>query len=180
MNMLKEVRMQMHISQEQLGEYLGFSRAYVGSTEREERNLPTYSWVKLIKLYKLILDAPAESTPLPDQPVCACIPGDEREPITTHIHHCTGVLARLRKQYVHMKATCLQYHRMRRIINLLMNDLPGGREGQKDKIWLELLEMEVAEQLELNNTARQTVLFLKIEALKYELAMANALLQPTG
>ncbi len=164
------IREQLGLSQQQLADYLGISRALLSLVEANQRSLPTNASIKETQLIQAIQH-------------------DAQEPLLQLVQFTTQqnesfqkILLQRKAEVVYelalakrkLKKLELQYQQAVKALhtaNYLLSNLPIGAKNKLDKLWLELLLEESMQKLEACGEVAQQKLQLKIKLLEKEMAL---------
>lgn len=174
MELITELKEQLGISQQEIADYLGISRSAVSMAESYHRELSTKAMLKLLKLRQLLSEAGKALSAVKNQ---QNVPS--KDFLQKHHQECLKKQQQLREKLALILAANTRSEKVLQTTALLLNDLPKGIEGKKDKVWLELLISRHQEILAQNNPETISLLQLQIKTLGYEarvvLGMINKL-----
>ena len=163
MNIIKNFREQLGLSQQDLATYLSIAKSQISMVESGLRDLPTPALVKLAFFEQASLVVkqdiePAKSIELAKQ-----------------VESCMKKIMLLEKKLTVMKNNYSQGQRLLQAVTKSKESIAGNKDGKKDKQWLTIQEQVAYKKIKDNNLHSQKMLQIQIKVLQYEvkLSMSN-------
>lgn len=158
------------ITQEMMASYLGISRSALTMYQHSERSLPT----AVIGKHSALEDALFSN----EQPASlASFASTERalvrEAMDAHISTCNMKLMGAKRRLEKLRNDFDRTMNALKVSGILLANLPTGKAGKQDRMWLELLEAEAWKQIDQCGQAAQAKLELQMEVLAFEIAAAK-------
>ncbi|GGG32065.1 hypothetical protein GCM10011378_05740 [Hymenobacter glacieicola] len=174
---MPQLRAHYDLSQLEMSELLGVSRALVALAETGQRSLP-------LAARELLPPLALVKGTAPGAPAAASYPSPlaDWEPLAAHQKKCQQQAARLRRELVRMQEKAAQHYQRLHMLPDLSANLPASADRQRVQAWVEQRLEEARRELQRSGPAAQALLAVRIKALEYEaaealreLAMAGAL-----
>ena len=160
MNIIKNFREQLGLSQQDLATYLCISKSQISMVESGLRELPTPALVKLAFFEQASL-----------------IPNDSLNKennihLVKHVELCTKKMMLLEKKLTSMKANFSKGVKLLQAVSKIKETLPSSKESKQDKQWLSAQEKVANKVIHDNSLASQKLLTVQIKALQYEIKLS--------
>lgn len=165
------IREELGISQQQLADYLGVSRALLSLAEMNERSLPAAALIKAGEI-ELVLKSKKTSPKLKqftNKQTTAL-----QKMLQQRRKDCVYELSVAKKKLDKMKLQYQQAANALSVANSLLNTVSNDAKRKMDKLWLEILEDDTLKKMQSFGEAAQMKLQLKIELLEFELTALSA------
>ncbi|MBX0290862.1 hypothetical protein K3G63_10455 [Hymenobacter sp. HSC-4F20] len=159
---LPEIRAYYGLSQLELSELLGVSRALVALTETGQRKLPAAAAQALHPLVAAMSAAASAG---------AAVPAPDWGPLQAYQQQCQAQAATLRRELARMQQKAVQYQHRLQVLPTLHASLPVASE-EHAQAWVAQLLEEARQQWQRNGPGAQALLTVRIKALEYEAAEA--------
>ena len=160
MNIIKNFREQLGLSQQDLASYLSLAKSQISMVESGLRELPTPALIKLAFFEQASLVAIED------------IKKNKNTEIEKHVDYCKKKIILLEKKYITMKSNYNQGLKLLQAINKSRESLTNSNESKKDKKWLTEQEQMAKKKIITNNKEVQKLLQIQIKALKYEVKLS--------
>jgi len=183
------VRAYFGLTQDDLAQYLGVSRAAVSHAEAGRRHFGTAVWLRLLPLAELLPpDAPAPGLPaalaapqLPPGPPAALA----EPPVRRRLRHCAHEAQQLRHTLESRYAAGQQARRWQQALPGLLALLPAtpaadSRWQQRQRRWLATHSAEMADKLDAASLTDYQLLALRLHYLEQEAAELRRWLPDTS
>ncbi len=168
MRSMKRLRETLGLSQEQLAIYLGVTRSLLSMAEMGKRSLPVKAFVKLSELEKSLRSNVQYKAASLQQHATA-----DAAVVRSHAKKCMARAAGIKLQLTALEKNYQQCLTALLATGHLMSLLPEGEAGKKDRLWLELLELQTLKKMKDCGNAAQVILQLRINALEHEARQAG-------
>ncbi len=159
-NIIKNFREQLGLSQQDLATYLCISKSQISMVESGLRDLPTPALVKLAFFEQASL-IPTENT----QQVNGIN-------LAKHIALCTKKMMQLEMKLTIMKNNYSRGIRLQQAVSKSKIDLSNTKDSKQDKLWLSSKEKLANKIINDNSLAAQKLLTVQIKALQYEIKLS--------
>jgi len=159
MNIIKNFREQLGLSQQDLATYLGISKSQISMVESGLRELPTAALVKLAFFEQASLVLKEN------------IKQENNINLAKHVELCTKKMMLLEKKLTTMKNNYSQGIRLLQAVSKTKVDLPNTKDSKEDKLWLSAKEKLANKIINDNNLASQKLLAVQIKSLQHEIKL---------
>ena len=159
MNIIKNFREQLGLSQQDLAGYLLIAKSQISMVESGLRELPTPALIKLAFF---------------EQASLVTIDSMLQNNDTNSVQQLDAIKKKiilLEKKFATMKNNYNQGLRLLQAISKIKETLPNNKEGKIDKIWLTDQEQHALNKIKSNNSEAQRLLQIQIKVLKYEMKL---------
>jgi len=161
MNIIKNFREQLGLSQQDLATYLSIAKSQISMVESGLRELPTPALIKLAFFEQASLAAMKD------------IKQKSVSGVTKQVELNQKKIDLLEKKLIAMKNNYSQGLRLLQAVIKSKETLDNTKEGKKDKQWLTVQEDIANKKINDNSSAAQKVLQIQIKVLKYEVKLAS-------
>ena len=177
MNAVKDIRLRLNLTQEQLAGYLGISRSLVNLIELGMRELENSKWIRLVELVTLHEHegkaAKARAFKKPKQP-------DEEtarhaQKMLNHARICTHRAELLEAKLDKMKNQYEQTISWLQTVELRLANLPATAVCEQERKWLLVEQAEAPLKLRQCGEVEQGKLKRKVHLLRAEVEVNNRL-----
>jgi transcriptional regulator with XRE-family HTH domain len=168
MRSLKQLREALDLSQEHMAIYIGVTRSLLAMAEKGTRSLPVKAYLRMAQLEKSLRSNVQYKAASLQQHATA-----DAALVRNHAKKCIEKAAVIKLQLAALEKDYQQCLTALLATGYLMNQLPEGEAGKKDRLWLELLELQTLKKMKDCGNAVQVILQLRINALEHESRQAG-------
>ena len=161
MNIIKNFREQLGLSQQDLATYLSIAKSQISMVESGLRELPTPALIKLAFFEQASLSAMND------------IKQKSVSGVSKQVELCLKKIVLLEKKLTAMKSNYSQGLRLLQAVSNTKETLANTKDDKKDKQWLIVQEELAYKKMNDNNTEAQKMLQIQIKVLKYEVKLAT-------
>ena len=170
---ITQLRNYYGLSQANLAIYLSVSVSLLKMVEQGKRELPAPAAIKLTRLQSHAFGTPKPKGKQPNPPLAADTDKRILKELQNYIRRYENLVRKNELLLTNMQAREQKAMHCQQLIQQLLHELHPGEEGKKDKIWLELLELEVKDELKLYGAAAQALLQWRTTCYIYSIAAAK-------
>ena len=175
MNGVKDIRLRLQLTQQQLAGYLGISRSWVNLAEMNKRELSSQQWIRLVEL-AAIHEHPEKAA----RSFNKAKPVDEEEVLhgmkmENHARKCLYKAETIQRKLDKMKAQYDLAISWQQTMEQRLATLPETEEHLQERKWLEMELSGIPEKLRQCGELEQSKLRRKASLLRAEGAVDNLL-----
>ena len=161
MNIIKNFREQLGLSQQDLASYLSIAKSQISMVESGLRDLPTPALIKLafFEQASLTMIDDLSQNHVPD--------------LSEYVKLILIKITQKEKKLLAVKTSYNQGLRLLQAVKKSKETIPANKEGKKDEQWLAIQEAIAIKKINDNNTEAQKLLQIQIKAMKFEMKLVT-------
>ena len=160
MNIIKNFREQLGLSQQDLANYLSISKSQISMVESGLRELPTPALIKLAYFEQASIA------------INENIPQEGKLNLAKHVEICTKKMMLLEKKLTIMKNNYSQGLKLLQAITKSKELLTNTKDSRQDKQWFSVQEKVALKKINENSLTMQKLLNIQIKVIQFEIKLA--------